>query len=224
LSPRTGHRNAWNALLIAGAAALLSVLLLPAAALADEEEGQVSIHGRIIDGTGTGVAGQVVRLLKSRTYLKIGGLRSLDQSAEDARATTDALGFFEIATRRDAAFPYYYLRFYDPKTFDSVQYRLPEDREISKKVRSGRPVQISVSLQFQPDWPKVKTAPAINIRKIATVNGLGRLLASEEHLAAPSGRREAFSGTNEIIALLLFICCNKRQGEARLSGRKKLMS
>src|SRR3989442_9912463 len=38
------------------------------------------------------LAGQVVRLLKSRTYLKVGGLRSLDQSVEDARATTDALG------------------------------------------------------------------------------------------------------------------------------------
>ena len=156
MSPRSGHRHGWRARRIAGAAALLSVLLLPAAALADEEEGRVSIHGRIIDGTGTGVAGQVVRLLKSRTYLKVGGLRSLDQSVEDARATTDALGFFEIGTRRDTAFPYYYLRFYDPKTFDAVQYRLPEDREISKKVRFGRPVQISVSLQFQPDWPKVK--------------------------------------------------------------------
>src|SRR5439155_1210511 len=155
-SPRSGHRHGWRARRIAGAAALLSVLLLPAAALADEEEGRVSIHGRIIDGTGTGVAGQVVRLLKSRTYLKVGGLRSLDQSVEDARATTDALGFFEIGTRRDTAFPYYYLRFYDPKTFDAVQYRLPEDREISKKVRFGRPVQISVSLQFQPDWPKCK--------------------------------------------------------------------
>jgi len=152
LTARAGRRDGWRA---RRAAAVLCILLLPAAAWA-EEEGRVSIHGRVIDETGAGLAGQVVRLLKSRTYLKAGGLRSLDQSVEDVRTTTDALGFFEIASRRDPSFPYVYLWFYDPKTFDLVQYRLPEDREISKRVRSGRPVQVSVPLQFQPDWPKVK--------------------------------------------------------------------
>ena len=140
----------------ASAATLLLVLLAPAAALAAGEEGRVALRGRIIDATGEGLAGQTVRLLKSRTYVKMGGLRSLDQSVEDARATTDTLGFFELEYRPDPAFPYYYLRFYDPKTFDAVQYRLPEDRDISKQLRSGRPVQVAVSLRFQPDWPKVK--------------------------------------------------------------------
>ena len=187
MSARAGHRDGWRARRIGGAAALLCVILLPAAARADEEEGRVSIRGRVIDETGAGVAGQVVRLLKSRTYLKVGGLRSLDQSVEDARATTDALGFFEIGSRRDPAFPYSYLRFYDPKTFDAVQYRLPEDREISKKVRSGRPVQVSVSLRFQPDWPKVKTL----LDTYPPGSQVGQVLRS---LGLPSSRAPEGSG------------------------------
>jgi hypothetical protein len=136
--------------------AAILLVILPMAGRAESEDDRVAIRGRIVDETGEGVAGQAVRLLKSRTYLKLGGMRSLDQSAEDTRATTDALGFFEIESRQDPAFPYYYLRFYDPKTFDAVKYRLPDDREISKRVHSGRPVEISVSLKFQPDWSKVK--------------------------------------------------------------------
>ncbi len=98
----------------------------------------------------------MVRLLKSRTIVRLGGLRSLDQSVEEKRATTDPLGFFELECSADPEFPYYYLRFYDPKGFDSVKYRLPEDREITKRVRQGRPVEVSVPLKLQPDWPKVK--------------------------------------------------------------------
>lgn len=139
-----------------GAAALAGVLALAGAARADEPETRVALRGRITDSTGEGVPGQTVRLLKSRTYVKLGRLRSLDQSVEQARAATDALGFFEFEARVDPAFPYAYLRFYDPKTFDAVKYRLPDDRDVSKRVRAGRPVQVSVSLAFQPDWPKVR--------------------------------------------------------------------
>ncbi len=149
----TGMRRAGR---IARAAALLGVLLLPTGAFAQADGERVAIRGRMIDETGEGVAGQVVRLLKSRSYMKLGGLRSLDQSVEETRATTDKLGFFEFEVRNDPSFPYAYLRFYDPKTFDAVQYRLPDDRDVSKKMRGGRPVQVSVSLLFQPDWPRVK--------------------------------------------------------------------
>ena len=140
------------------AAAVLGIwfVVLPLTARAAEDGERLPIRGRIIDETGAGVPGQVARVLKSRTYLKVGGLRSLDQSVEDGRATTDGLGFFEIELRRDPQFPYVYLRFFDPKTFDAVQYVLPEDREITKRVRAGRPVEVSVSLRRQPDWPKVK--------------------------------------------------------------------
>jgi hypothetical protein len=172
---------------MAGVAAGLILLLPSVPAVADEGAGQVSIRGRVIDETGAGVPGQVVRLLKSRTYLKVGGLRALDQSVEEARATTDALGFFEISSPGDSAFPYAYLRFYDPKTFDAVQYRLPEDREISKKVRSGRPVEVSVSLRFQPDWPKVKSL----LETFSPGSQVGQVLRS---LGLPSTRAEAGPG------------------------------
>jgi len=138
------------------AGSMLLFLRAPAAAFAQVEETRVSLRGRVIDETSEGVAGQAVRLLKSRTYVKLGGLRSLDQSVEDAKSATDALGFFEFEYRPDPAFPYYYLRFYDPKTFDAVKYRLPEDRDVSKRLRSGRPVEVTVSLRFQPDWHLVE--------------------------------------------------------------------
>jgi len=137
-------------------ALLAAVLILSLRAWAGEDGQRLAVRGRFIDETGAGVPGQVARVLKSRTYLKVGGLRSLDQSVEDGRATSDALGFFEIETRADSQFPYVYLRFFDPKTFDAVQFRMPDDREITRRVRSGRPVEVTIPLQRQPDWPKVK--------------------------------------------------------------------
>jgi hypothetical protein len=157
LTDRAGGAIRGSAGRLASAASALLVLLAPAAVFAQGEETRVSLRGRVIDETGEGVAGQTVRVLKSRTYVKLGGLRSLDQSVEDAKSATDPLGFFEFEYRPDPAFPYYYLRFYDPKTFDAVKYRLPEDRDVSKRLRSGRPVEVTVSLRFQPDWPKVKS-------------------------------------------------------------------
>jgi len=156
LSPRIGSKSSRRTGRVAAAALGVSLLVLGAPARAAEEGDRLAVRGRFIDETGAGVPGQVARVLKSRTYLKVGGLRSLDQSVEDGRATSDGLGFFEIETRRDTQFPYVYLRFFDPKTFDSVQYRMPEDREITKRVRSGRAVEVSVSLEHQADWPKVK--------------------------------------------------------------------
>jgi hypothetical protein len=158
-------------------------LAVPLAVLA-EEEVHVSVRGRVIDEAGEGVAGQAVRLLKSRTYVKLGGLRSLDQSVEDAKVTTDSLGFFEFDYRLDPAFPYYFLRFYDPKTFDAVKYRLPEDRDVSKKMNSGRPVQVTASLRFQPDWPKVKAlletySPASQVGQVLRSLGLPSAKAAE---------------------------------------------
>lgn len=141
---------------IAAAVGIGLLLLGGAAAAAAPEPAKVPVRGRITGANGEGIPGQTVRLLKSRTFVKLGGLRSLDQSVEEKRVVTDSLGFFEFECPVDASFPYYYLRFYDPKTFDAVQYRLPEDREITKRLRLGRPVEVSVGLRSQPDWPQVK--------------------------------------------------------------------
>jgi len=166
-----------------GIAAALLALLAPGAppARAADAAGTIRVRGRVIEETGDGVPAQIVRLLKSRTYLRLGGMRSLDQSVEEKRATTDALGFFELECPADSGFPYYYLRFYDPKGFDAVKYRLPEDRDISKRVRQGRSVEVSVSLRLQDDWPKVKAL----IDQYTPASQVGQVLRS---LGLPSSR------------------------------------
>jgi len=164
-----------------GGALLALLALVPGPARAARPESTITVRGRITDESGEGVPAQVVRLVKSRTIVKLGGLKSLDQSVEERRAATDPLGFFEIECPADPEFPYYYLRFYDPKGFDAVKYRLPEDREITKRVRQGRPVQVSVSLKFQPDWPKVRAL----IDRYSPGSQVGQVLRS---LGLPSSR------------------------------------
>lgn len=164
------------------AAAAFGLLVLLGAVAASTTDGtRLAVRGRVTDEGGEGVPGQTVRLLKSRTFLKLGGLRSLDQSVEETRAVTDSLGFFEFEFPVDASFPYYYLRFYDPKTFDAVKYRLPDDREITKRVRRGRPVQASATFRHQPDWPEIKTL----IDSYSPASQVGQVLRS---LGLPSSR------------------------------------
>jgi len=170
-----------------GGALLALLVSAPAPAQAADAAGTIKVRGRVIEETGDGVPAQVVRLLKSRTYLKLGGLRSLDQSVEEKRATTDALGFFEIECPADPGFPYYYLRFYDPKGFDAVKYRLPEDRDISKRVRQGRSVEVSVSFKLQADWPKVKAL----IDQYTPASQVGQVLRS---LGLPTSRAQEGPG------------------------------
>ena len=166
-------------------AAVMAFLAIGGAAVAaTPEPAKLPVRGRVTDESGQGVPGQTVRLLKSRTFVKLGGMRSLDQSVEEKRTVTDSLGFFEFECPVDASFPYYYLRFYDPKTFDTVQYRLPEDREITKRVRLGRPVEVSLGLRFQPDWPKVKAlidsyTPGSQVGQILRSLGLPKSRAAE---------------------------------------------
>src|SRR5262245_34425727 len=140
-------------------AAMAMAFLALGVALAEAPAGpgKLPVRGRVTDEKGQGVPGQTVRLLKSRTFVKLGGLRSLDQSVEEKRAVTDSLGFFEVGVHVGARRAYYYLRLYDPKTFDAVQYRLPQDCEISKRVRAGGPVEVSIGLKVKADWPQVKT-------------------------------------------------------------------
>jgi len=117
---------------------------------------QVTVRGRVSDETGAALPGQGVRLLKSRKIVSLGSFSSREQSVEEVRAETDAHGFFEFRFPVDSQFRYYYLRFYDAASFDAVKYRLPDDREISRKVRQGRDVQASVVLKLQAGWPEVK--------------------------------------------------------------------
>jgi hypothetical protein len=146
----------------------------------------VAARGRVTDESGSAVPGHAVRLLKSRSVIQIGGLKSRDQHVEELRATTDEHGFFEFDFPADSQFPYYYLRFYDPKNYDAVKYRLPEDQDISQRVRAGRPVQVMAVLKFHPDWPQVQAL----IDRLGAGSHCGQILRS---LGLPSSRtpREA---------------------------------
>jgi hypothetical protein len=156
--------GAWLAVCVAGLAAL------PAAGA----EMEVQVRGSIVDEAGAPVPGHVVRLLKSRTIVKLAGLTRSDQNVEETRAQTDEHGYFEFRFPVDRRFRYDYLRFYDPKQFDAVKYRVPEDRDISKQVRQGRPVQISLVLKNQPDWPRVREL----IERYGAASHCGQILRS----------------------------------------------
>jgi hypothetical protein len=119
-------------------------------------EKRVDVRGRVTDATGAAVPGHSVRLIKARTIVSVGSFKKRDQNVEELSSTTDAHGFFEFDFPLDKKFRYYYLRFYDPDDFDTIKYRLPEDRDISRKARKGRAVQVDVVLDLQPGWPEVE--------------------------------------------------------------------
>jgi hypothetical protein len=132
----------------------LVVVVLPGDLRAGEK--RVDVRGRVTDATGAAVPGHSVRLLKARTIVNLGSFKKRDQNVEELSSTTNAHGFFEFDFPLDKKFRYYYLRFYDPDDFDTVKYRLPEDRDISRKARKGRAVQVDVILDLQPGWPEVE--------------------------------------------------------------------
>ena len=172
---------------VAVSALSVGVLLLASTtALPARSEKVVAVRGRVTDESGVAVPGHAVRLLKSRSVIQIGGLKSRDQHVEELRATTDEHGFFEFDFPADSQFPYFYLRFYDPKNYDAVKYRLPDDRDISRRVRAGRPVQATAVLKFHPDWHRVKEL----IDRLGAGSHCGQILRS---LGLPSSRtpREA---------------------------------
>ncbi len=169
-------RAGWAVLACACAAALAGA----PGARADEARA-VTVRGSISDETGAPIPGNAVRLLKSRKILNLGGHKSSDQSIEEVRAATDEHGFFEFQVPVDADFPYYYLRFYDPQTFDAIKYRLPEDRDVSRQVRKGRTVQAAVILKTDERWPQVKAL----LDHVGPGSQVGQVLRS---LGLPSSR------------------------------------
>ncbi len=170
--------------------ALLTFLLFGPA----PEAGVPTIHvqGRVLSPDGHGVPGQSVRLFKTRRSLALGRFSSGGQIAEAARATTDEHGFYEIRIRKDRAFDDYFLRFYDLSTFDSVRYRLPGDREITREIRRGGTLRIDVTLAWHDGWPEVRS----RLEEVGEDSPRGRILLamglpeSEKRADGPSGLRD----------------------------------
>ncbi len=161
---------------IAGAL-VACALAVAAAAAAPEPAAEVVIHGTIVDAGGKPLAGYPVRLIKTKTTLNLLHFSTGSQQAEVGRTTTDAEGKFELRVQPDPKFDYFYLRFYDPKTFDPVRYAVPADQNITKTFKSKTEVQADAVIRDHPDWAKVSAmvaeyGPDSNRGKILRTMGL----------------------------------------------------
>jgi hypothetical protein len=168
------------ALVVAGVAARV-----PAATAAPAAT--VTIRGTVADASGAPLPGQVVRVLKTRRLRSVSAPRSTSQEVEEARTRTDSEGRFSLDIPQDNAFPFWYVRFYDPKVFDAVKYVLPVDVEVSRMIESGGPVEVAAVLKTQPDWPKVKAL----VDEYGAASSRGQILRS---LGLPSSRTPAEEG------------------------------
>ncbi len=117
---------------------------------------QVTVQGRVTDEKGRGIPDVPVRLLQSRRDFLVLEWTIEDRLKDRLVARTDRHGFFETKVSLDPEYRSIWLRFYDPETFDAVRYGVPEDRDISKRARQGRPVFESVVLLDDPGWQAVR--------------------------------------------------------------------
>lgn len=176
----------------ATAAAIVAVALLAAGFPTAAAEPRVHVQGRLVDQDGKGVSGASVRLIKTKREITLPKFTSGGQIAEAARVETDAGGFYEIDVPRDRSFDDYYLRFHDPATFDSVQYEMPPDREITRDLKRGETLHVDVTLVRRAEW----TAVAGEIEAEGADSPKGKILRSmglpERRMSGvgPEGPRE----------------------------------
>jgi len=173
------------------AATLVALILLfgaPAAGAA--EPAPVVLHGTVRDQSGAPLADYPVRLIKTKTTLNLLHFGTGTQLAEAARAQTDAEGRWELKVAPDPQFDYFYLRFYDPKTFDPVRYRVPADVDVTKRIRQKPEVVVDAVIGDHPDWSTVQgllkeLGPDSNRGKILRRLGLPE---RRETVGTPGGR------------------------------------
>jgi hypothetical protein len=134
----------------------LAIIAATPGAAAGDRDAVLSIRGAVTDTSGAAVPAIAVRVLKTRKVRVLGAAPDADQAVEEARARTDAEGRYSIDLPIDHAFPFWFVRFYDPANFDGVKYRLPQDIDISRKVRAGATIEANAVLQFHPDWARVR--------------------------------------------------------------------
>ncbi|MBI3448416.1 MAG: hypothetical protein HY049_05800 [Acidobacteria bacterium] len=189
-TPARARRRVPPARSVAFCVALAASAALASSAAAAEK--LVDVRGRVTSPDGLGAAGQTVRLIKTRRQVTLGRFESGGQIAEAARVATDADGFYQISVPRDRSFDAYYLRFYDPNSFDTVQYRLPADREITHDLKHAGTLRIDLAMEWNPSWPETS-------RRVAAEGAdtpRGRILRTlgvperEEQGIGPEGPRE----------------------------------
>jgi len=139
-----------------GVVAALAIVAAAPEGAAGDRDAALTVRGAVTDASGVPVPAATVRVLKTRRVRVLGAAPDADQAVEEARGRTDAEGRYTIDVQVDHAFPFWFVRFYDPAIFDSVKYRTPQDTDISRQVRAGATIDANTVLQFHPDWPRVK--------------------------------------------------------------------
>jgi hypothetical protein len=141
--------------------ATAAMILLLAAPLPAQEAApgtstaEIVIRGTLKDQSGAPMADYPVRLIKTKTTLNLLHFSTGSRQVEYGRGTTDAEGRYELKVSPDPKFDYFYLRFYDPKSFDPVRYSVPADVDITKTFKTRPEVTVDAVIQDHPDWAKV---------------------------------------------------------------------
>ncbi|HEV8335520.1 MAG TPA: carboxypeptidase-like regulatory domain-containing protein [Candidatus Polarisedimenticolia bacterium] len=167
------------------AAVLCAACLLAGRAEAVEAPAEVVIRGEVKDQAGAPLAGYPVRLIKTKTTLSLLHFSTGSKQIEEARAQTDASGRFELRVLPDRKSDYFYLRFYDPKTFDPVRYAVPGDVDITRPIKTKTELVVDKVVPDHPDWRQVEEL----LHEFGAQSNRGRILRS---LGLPE-RRETFS-------------------------------
>ena len=165
------------------AATVITSLAVQPPAYSVQREAVAIVRGVVKDTTGALVPGLTVRLIKTRTVYSLRPPRSQEQGVDETRVRTGPEGAFELEFPIDPTFHAYFVRFFDPKLFDAVKYRLPRDLDITRHVEAGRTVQANMVLELQPTWPQVKAL----VDEYGAASPLGQILRT---LGLPT-RREA---------------------------------
>jgi hypothetical protein len=185
----TGAVAAMAILAVAACVALggFGSLATPLAAASDEKIPMVAVHGTVTDASGAPVAFQTVRLLKTRRIRNAPGGKAREQEVEEARTRTNDVGAYRFEVQVDYTFPYWFVRFYDPKDFDSVKFLLPQDTDVSRAVREGVGVDASAVFRFHPEWERVKK----EVDEVGAASHRGQILRS---LGLPARRTPGEEG------------------------------
>jgi hypothetical protein len=170
-----------------GTAVAIAVLVAASLAASDDKVRMVAVHGTVTDASGAPVAYQTVRLLKTRRIRNAPGGKSRDQDVEEVRTRTNDVGAYRLEVQEDYTFPYWFVRFYDPKDFDSVKFLLPQDADVSHAVREGLGVDASSVFRFHPEWDRVRK----EVDEVGAASHRGQILRS---LGLPTRRTPAEDG------------------------------
>jgi hypothetical protein len=178
--PRTAARRVVPAVLV------LVALVRAADSRSAEPGPEVVLRGVVTDEAGAPLGGYPVRLIQTKTILNVLRFTTDSQQLESARTATDEQGRYELRFARDPGYDYYYLRFYDPKTFDPVRFRVPADVDVTRRVKQGTEIEVDGRIPAHPDWPRVRELAA----EFGSDSNRGRILLA---LGLPE-RREVRTG------------------------------